>query len=114
MMLQAKLGVTSPWFEKMQKQGILNSPMELQVSYTTAGNFATIIGASSKLDLFLKNIKSQLLEVPVTEESFVFQKRKHWHRLLENLMILVQLLLKKQNMDLKMIVLIQHLKQFNL
>ncbi|MCT7750846.1 MAG: insulinase family protein, partial [Lactobacillus gasseri] len=35
MMLQAKLGVTSPWFERMQKQGILNSPMELQVSYTT-------------------------------------------------------------------------------
>lgn len=76
MMLQAKLGVTSPWFEKMQKQGILNSPMELQVSYTTAGNFATIIGASSKPDLFLKNIKSQLLEVPVTEESFVFQKKE--------------------------------------
>lgn len=76
MMFQAKLGVTSPWFEKMQKQGILNSPMELQVSYTTAGNFATIIGASSKPDLFLKNIKSQLLEVPVTEESFVFQKKE--------------------------------------
>ena len=76
MMLQAKLGVTSPWFEKMQKQGILNSPMELQVSYTTAGNFATIIGASSKPDLFLKNIKSQLLEVPVTEEAFVFQKKE--------------------------------------
>lgn len=76
MMLQAKLGVTSPWFEKMQKQGILNSSMELQVSYTTAGNFATILGASSKPDLFLKNIKNQLLEVPVTEEAFLFQKKE--------------------------------------
>lgn len=76
MMLQAKLGVTSPWFERMQKQGILNSPMELQVSYTTEGNFATIIGASNKQDLFLENIKSQLLEVPITKEAFVFQKKE--------------------------------------
>ena len=76
MMLQAKLGVTSPWFERMQKQGILNSPMELQVSYTTEGNFATIIGASNKPDLFLENIKSQLLEGPITKEAFVFQKKE--------------------------------------
>ncbi|EJN54054.1 M16 family metallopeptidase [Lactobacillus gasseri] len=76
MMFQAKLGVTSPWFERMQKQGILNSPMELQVSYTTEGNFATIIGASNKPDLFLENIKSQLLEVPITKEAFVFQKKE--------------------------------------
>ena len=76
MMLQAKLGVTSPWFERMQKQGILNFPMELQVSYTTEGNFATIIGASNKPDLFLENIKSQLLEVPITKEAFVFQKKE--------------------------------------
>lgn len=76
MMLQAKLGVTSPWFERMQKQGILNSPMELQVSYTTEGNFATIIGASNKPDLFLENINSQLLEVPITKEAFVFQKKE--------------------------------------
>lgn len=76
MMLQAKLGVTSPWFERMQKQGILNSPMELQVSYTTEGNFATIIGASNKPDLFLENTKSQLLEVPITKEAFVFQKKE--------------------------------------
>ena len=76
MMLQAKLGVTSPWFERMQKQGILNSPMELQVSYTTEGNFATIIGTSNKPDLFLENIKSQLLEVPITKEAFVFQKKE--------------------------------------
>lgn len=68
MMLQAKLGVTSPWFEEMQKQGILNSPMELQVSYTTEGNFATIIGASNKPDSFLENTKNQLLEVPISKE----------------------------------------------
>lgn len=76
MMLQAKLGVTSPWFEEMQKQGILNSPMELQVSYTTEGNFATIIGASNKPDLFLENTKNQLLEVPISKEAFVFQKKE--------------------------------------
>lgn len=75
-MLQAKLGVTSPWFEEMQKQGILNSPMELQVSYTTEGNFATIIGASNKPDLFLENTKNQLLEVPISKEAFVFQKKE--------------------------------------
>ena len=76
MMLQAKLGVTSPWFEEMQKQGILNSPMELQVSYTTEGKFATIIGASNKPDLFLENTKNQLLEVPISKEAFVFQKKE--------------------------------------
>lgn len=76
MMLQAKLGVTSPWFEEMQKQGILNSPMELQVSYTTEENFATIIGASNKPDLFLENTKNQLLEVPISKEAFVFQKKE--------------------------------------
>ena len=76
MMLQAKLGVTSPWFEEMQKQGILNSPMELQVSYTTEGNFATIIGASNKPDLILENTKNQLLEVPISKEAFVFQKKE--------------------------------------
>lgn len=76
MMLQAKLGVTSPWFEEMQKQGILNSPMELQVSCTTEGNFATIIGASNKPDLFLENTKNQLLEVPISKEAFVFQKKE--------------------------------------
>ena len=76
MMLQAKLGVTSPWFEEMQKQGILNSPMELQFSYTTEGNFATIIGASNKPDLFLENTKNQLLEVPISKEAFVFQKKE--------------------------------------
>lgn len=76
MMLQAKLGVTSPWFEEMQNQGILNSPMELQVSYTTEGNFATIIGASNKPDLFLENTKNQLLEVPISKEAFVFQKKE--------------------------------------
>lgn len=76
MMLQAKFGVTSPWFEEMQKQGILNSPMELQVSYTTEGNFATIIGASNKPDLFLENTKNQLLEVPISKEAFVFQKKE--------------------------------------
>lgn len=76
MMLQAKLGVTSTWFEEMQKQGVLNSPMELQVSYTTEGNFATIIGVSKKPDLFLENTKKQLLEVPISEEAFVFQKKE--------------------------------------
>ena len=76
MMLQAKLGVTSTWFEEMQKQGVLNSPMELQVSYTTEGNFATIIGVSNKSDLFLENTKKQLLEVPISEEAFVFQKKE--------------------------------------
>lgn len=76
MMLQAKLGVTSTWFEEMQKQGVLNSPMELQVSYTTEGNFATIIGVSNKPDLFLENTKKQLLEVPISEEAFVFQKKE--------------------------------------
>ena len=76
MMLQSKLGVTSTWFEEMQKQGVLNSPMELQVSYTTEGNFATIIGVSNKPDLFLENTKKQLLEVPISEEAFVFQKKE--------------------------------------
>ncbi|WP_278415557.1 M16 family metallopeptidase [Lactobacillus taiwanensis] len=76
MMLQAKLGITSTWFEEMQKQGVLNSPMELQVSYTTEGNFATIIGVSNKSDLFLENTKKQLLEVPISEEAFVFQKKE--------------------------------------
>lgn len=76
MMLQAKLGITSTWFEEMQKQGVLNSPMELQVSYTTEGNFATIIGVSNKPDLFLENTKKQLLEVPISEEAFVFQKKE--------------------------------------
>lgn len=76
MMLQAKLGVTSSWFEKMQKQGILNSPMEMQVSYTSEGNFATIIGVSNEPDLFLANIKSQLLEVPISEEAYAFQKKE--------------------------------------
>ncbi|QTQ39553.1 M16 family metallopeptidase [Lactobacillus taiwanensis] len=76
MMLQAKLGVTSTWFEEMQKQGVLNSPMELQVSYTTEGNFATIIGVSNKPDLFLENTKKQLLEMPISEEAFVFQKKE--------------------------------------
>ncbi|WP_347283604.1 M16 family metallopeptidase [Lactobacillus taiwanensis] len=76
MMLQAKLGVTSTWFEEMQKQGVLNSPMELQVSYTTEGNFATIIGVSNKPDFFLENTKKQLLEVPISEEAFVFQKKE--------------------------------------
>lgn len=76
MMLQAKLGVTSTWFEEMQKQGVLNSPMELQVSYTTEGNFATIIGVSNKPNLFLENTKKQLLEVPISEEAFVFQKKE--------------------------------------
>lgn len=88
--------------------------MELQVSYTTEGNFATIIGVSKKPDLFLENTKKQLLEVPISEEAFVFQKKEAWLRRLENLMILVQLRLKKLSTVLKMIRLMKLRGQFNL
>ena len=43
--------------------------MELQVSYTTEGNFATIIVIQINR-IVAENIKSQLLEVPITKDIY--------------------------------------------
>ncbi|MFX7701430.1 hypothetical protein ABTJ88_19615, partial [Acinetobacter baumannii] len=46
-MLESKLSVMSPWFERMRKEGLLANLLQISVNYTRQGDFATIFGVSA-------------------------------------------------------------------
>lgn len=46
-MLESKLSTMSPWFKKMRNQGWLANPLQIEMSYSREGNFATIFGLSA-------------------------------------------------------------------
>lgn len=75
MMLQSRLGSSSSWFETAQREGIINSPLSINVTYTRQGSFVTILGASNKPHDLLTEIKRQLRFGKSLQSSFNLQKK---------------------------------------
>lgn len=84
-MLESKLSVMSPWFEKMRKEKLLANPLQISVNYTRQGDFATIFGVSADNQRIIEEIK-RVLTQPIDpnseqyrfiKENFVLQK-KEW------------------------------------
>lgn len=72
-MLESKLSVMSPWFERMKEEQLLNSPLQISVNYTREGNFITLYGVSSESDKVITAIKEELAK-PITEGNKAFEK----------------------------------------
>ena len=82
-MLESKLSVMSPWFEKVKSQGLLNNPLQMTVNYTREGNFATIYGISNESEKVISAIKTELAKpLDVSRrtylDKFLNLKKKEW------------------------------------
>lgn len=75
MMLEARFGPTTAWFEENQRIGLLNSPLSINVSYTREGNFATINGVSKDPVALLDKIKMEFEFGQADENLFNLQKK---------------------------------------
>lgn len=74
-MLESKLGSMSVWFARAQQQGLVASPLELNVAQTRQGSFAAIYGLSSLPERASAAVKDGLLNGTNTEADFTLQKR---------------------------------------
>lgn len=59
-MLESKLSVISPFFEKMRQNKLLVNPLQISVNYTRQGNFVTIFGTSEKSKQAIQAIETEL------------------------------------------------------
>lgn len=84
-MLESKLSVMGPWFERMRKQRLLTDSLQISVNYTRQGDFATIFGVSSDSGKAISEVKKVLLQPLIkgselyrfVKENFALQK-KEW------------------------------------
>lgn len=74
-MLESKLGSMSVWFARAQQQGLVASPLEMNVTQTRQGNFAAIYGLSARAEQAVQAVRQGLLQEPITEAAFRLQKR---------------------------------------
>lgn len=82
-MLESKLSVMSPWFEKMKKQQLLDNPLQISVNYTREGSFITIYGVSSDSNSVIAAIKQELVDINHSnnedfERKFFELKKIEW------------------------------------
>lgn len=82
-MLESKLSVTSPWFERMRKHNLLSNSLQISVNYTREGNFATIFGISGQSKMVIQEIKDELNKPlqaldRVYLHKFYDLKKKEW------------------------------------
>lgn len=82
-MLESKLSVLTPWFEKMKEANLLHNPLQITVNYTRQGNFATVLGISSHSKQAIAQIEKEIIR-PVSQEELVFMnnflewQKKEW------------------------------------
>lgn len=82
-MLESKLSVISPWFERMKKENLLSNPLQISVNYTRQGSFVTIFGVSEQSQKVIEAIKKELKQLfsnrdrNFAEDFFELQK-KEW------------------------------------
>lgn len=76
-MLEENLGTMSDWFKKAQTNGLIISPLDISVSYTRQGNFATIAGFAPDYPKLLDAIKAQIRDVSGDERLFTLQKKEY-------------------------------------
>lgn len=68
-MLESKLGPTSFWFQEMRAQKHLNNPLQITVTYTRQGDFATIFGMSKEAELIIESIKKELSSKSILNDN---------------------------------------------
>lgn len=82
-MLESKLSVISPFFDKMRKANLLVNPLQISVNYTRQGNFVTIFGTSEKSEQAIKAIETEL-QRPFGQDNWQYMKdflelqKKEW------------------------------------
>lgn len=76
-MLEENLGTMSDWFKKAQTKGLIISPLDISVSYTRQGNFATIAGFAPDYQKLIDAIKRQIKDASGDERLFTLQKKEY-------------------------------------
>lgn len=76
-MLEENLGTMSDWFKKAQTDGLIISPLDISVSYTRQGNFATIAGFAPDYRKLINAIKHQIRNASGDERLFILQKKEY-------------------------------------
>ncbi|MBP2057644.1 putative Zn-dependent peptidase [Lactobacillus colini] len=76
-MLEEKLGTMSSWFKKAQQNALLVSPLDISVSYTRQGNFATIAGFAPNYQKLILAIKAQIKNFNGDKRLFTLQKKEY-------------------------------------
>lgn len=82
-MLESKLGIMSPFFDKMKKKKLLSSSTQISVNYTRQGNFVTISGVSDDAQKVISAIKEEIMR-PLDKDdieyakSFFELKKREW------------------------------------
>lgn len=76
-MLEENLGTMSDWFKKAQTDGLIISPLDISVSYTRQGNFATIAGFAPNYKKLINAIKHQIRNASGDERLFILQKKEY-------------------------------------
>lgn len=83
-MFEAKFGEISSWYDELQRKKVLNNPLDIDVTYTRQGNFATIFGTSNKSDEVLRRIKSELIHNEISEDLFNILKKDFLAKTIRN------------------------------
>ena len=73
-MLESKLSVTSPWFERMNRKKLLINPLQISVNYTRQGNFINIFGISEHSDEVIAEIKNEIEQLELVK-SLSFSRK---------------------------------------
>ncbi|MBD5430344.1 pitrilysin family protein [Lactobacillus sp.] len=76
-MLEENLGTMSDWFKKAQMDNLVTSPLDISVSYTRQGNFATIAGFAPDYQKLIESIKGQIKNAHGNEQLFTLQKKEY-------------------------------------
>lgn len=75
LLFQEKFSVTSVFHEEAKRDGILQSGVGLNITYTDSHVLFTIIGESEKEESFIEKVKHTMQKEKVTEEEFTRKKK---------------------------------------
>lgn len=72
---QSKFSITSTFNEKAKKEGIIQSNVGLNLTYTDLHVLFTILGESEKEDVFIEKVKEEIKNIDISEEDFNRKKK---------------------------------------
>ncbi|MCI1290077.1 MAG: insulinase family protein [Lactobacillus sp.] len=76
LMVESQLGILSPWFTRMQQQGIINLPLDLSVTCTREGTFVSIFGVSQHPSAAIEAVQTGWISQRLPTDLFALLKKQ--------------------------------------
>lgn len=76
LMVESQLGMLSPWFTQAQQQGIINLPLDLNVTCTREGTFVSIFGVSQHISAAIEAVQTGWISSRLSADLFALLKKQ--------------------------------------